>query len=396
MNKKAILSVVLSSLLVWGLYPPTAGYASKNSIKKINRELADLRAKKRAQQSEMRKIENKLEDIKRERGELENELMAIDIKLDNAQKQLEKLNKQIDTTTEKVVEAQVQLDEAIERVAKREDLLKTRVKTMYKRGPVSYTEVLLGSSDFGDFLTRMEGLKVIVEQDTRILEDNIRDKEIIEKKKKEKEEHLAQLENMYEDVENLKAQLAQQQKRNLAVKKELQKQEHKYHEILEEEEEKLQEIVNLEAAKVAERSRLSSVSSYTGGRLGLPIAAGSFRFTSGFGSRKDPITGSVASHNGLDLAAPRGTDILAAEDGIVVFAGVSRGYGNTVVIQHNQEIRTLYAHIREGGIKVSVGQAVKRGEKIAEVGSTGRSTGNHLHFTVYKNGKAVDPAPYIR
>lgn len=87
---------------------------------------------------------------------------------------------------------------------------------------------------------------------------------------------------------------------------------------------------------------------------------------------------------------------MAAERGIVIFAGYNRGYGNTVMIKHNEEITTLYAHIREGGIKVKVGQVVDRGQKIAEVGSTGRSTGNHLHFTVYRNDVAVNPAPFLR
>ncbi|MFX9791825.1 M23 family metallopeptidase, partial [Acinetobacter baumannii] len=85
------------------------------------------------------------------------------------------------------------------------------------------------------------------------------------------------------------------------------------------------------------------------------------------------------------MAAPRSTPIFAAADGIVIFASYSRGFGNTVMIKHNSQITTLYGHIREGGIKVKVGQVVKRGDKIAEVGSTGRSTGNHVHFTVYKN-----------
>ncbi|WP_139491217.1 murein hydrolase activator EnvC family protein [Brevibacillus dissolubilis] len=396
MRNKVTLAVVMASMLAWGVIPAPAGYASKTSLSKINKEIAEIRAQKKAQQNNVKAIESQIATIKKERGVLEQELVVIDTKRNDIQRKIDKLDQDIEATTKKAIEAQEKLDESIERVAQREILLKTRIKTMYKRGNVSYLEVLLGSSDFGDFLTRMQGLRMIVENDTRILEDNIQDKQAVEKHQQEVEGLLANYKQMFAESEDLKAELDHQFEKSKVIKAELEKQEEHLHEIEEEEEQRLIELVQMEASKVAERKRLESVSKYKGGRLGLPIASGSFRFTSGFGMRSDPFTGRSAGHNGLDMAAPRGTTIYAAEDGIVVFASYMRGFGNTVVIQHNQEIRTLYGHIREGGIKVSVGQAVKRGQKIAEVGSTGRSTGNHLHFTVYKNNRAVDPAPYIR
>lgn len=398
MRKKLLLSVILTSLLVVSAAPPLVSLAASksSSLEKINRELAEIRKKKQSQQQNLKNIQNQINAVKKQKKDLQNELMAIDLRRNETQEKLEKLENSIKETEEKAVQAQTALDEAEERVAKRESLLKTRVKSMYERGSVSYLEVLLGSSDFGDFLTRMQGIQLILEQDTKILEDNIKDKETIAKKKQEIEQHLANFENLYAQAEDLKAQLDQQYKQSMVVKAELQEQENELHEIEEQEEQQLLAIARQEAAKVAERSRLQAVSNYSGGKLGLPIAAGSFRFTSGFGMRRDPFTGRSAGHNGLDMAAPKGTPIYAAEAGIVIFAGYNRGFGNTVMIKHNEQITTLYAHIREGGIKVKVGQAVKRGQKIAEVGSTGRSTGNHLHFTVYKNDVAVDPSPYLR
>jgi len=399
MRKKILLSVLLASLLAGTAAPASIGWAaSKASLEKINRELAAIKKQKQAQQQQIKAIENKISSIKRQRAELENELMQLDLRRNEMQKKLDKLERQMEETKGKAADAQDQLDQAEERVAKRENLLKTRVKSMYERGSVSYMEVLLGSTSFGDFLTRMQGLRLILEQDTRILEDNIRDKELIAKKKKEIEQQLKVFANMYAEAENLKAQLDQQFKRSAVVKAELQEQEQELHEIEEEEEQKLIEIARKEASKYAEKLRMmqSGTSPYRGGKLGLPIAEGQFRFTSGFGMRRDPFTGRSAGHNGLDMAAPLGTPILAAEKGVVIFAGYSRGFGNTVMIKHNEEITTLYAHIREGGIKVKVGQMVDRGDKIAEVGSTGRSTGNHLHFTVYRNDVAVNPAPFLR
>lgn len=396
MKKKLLLSVVVTSLLIGTASPGTVGWAASKSLNKINAELSAIRKKREAKKQQLKQIENKISNIKKQRKDLENELMAIDLRRNDTQKKIDNLEKKIDETKEKAVQAQEQLDQATERVAKREGLLKTRVKSMYERGTVSYLDVLLGSNDFGDFLTRAQGIQMILDQDTRILEDNIKDKETISKKKAEVEQHLATYGNMYAEAEDLKEQLDQQFKQSTVIKAELAKQEDQLHEIEEQEEQQLLALVREESAKVAERARLQSVSNYKGGRLGVPLPAGSFRISSGFGYRKDPFTGRSAGHNGLDMAAQKGTSIYAAEAGIVVYASYYSGFGNTVMIQHNDQIKTLYGHIREGGIKVKVGQAVKKGDKIAEVGSTGRSTGNHLHFTVYKNDVAVDPTPYIR
>jgi len=324
--------------------------------------------------------------------------MQIDLRRNETQKKLDKLETQMDDTKEKAAQAQDDLDEAKDRVAKRDILLKTRVKSMYERGNVSYLDVLLGSSDFGDFLTRMQGLQLILEQDTRILEENMRDKETIEVQKKEIDHQLTVYAGMFDEAENLKAELDKQYQHSLVVKAELKKKESALEEDLEQYGQALLASTREESAKYAERIRAMSASSsgYKGGKLGLPVADGQFRFSSGFGMRSDPFTGRSAGHNGVDMAAPKGTTIMAAADGVVIFAGYSNGFGNTVMIKHSAEITTLYGHIREGGIKVSVGQSVSRGQKIAEVGSTGRSTGNHVHFTVYKNDVAVNPMPYLK
>lgn len=399
MRKKVLLILLMTGLLTGSTIPANVGYAaSKSSLDKINRELKEIQKKKKDQQKQVKQTEQKIQSVHKQQKDLQTELMTIDLRRNEAQQKLDKLETQMDDTKEKAAEAQDRLDEAEDRVAKRESLLKTRVKAMYERGNVSYLDVLMGSSDFGDFLTRMAGIQMILEQDTRILEDNLRDKQTIEAKKKEIDHQLTVYAGMLDEAELLKDELDKQYKHSLVVKAELAKQEKELNEIREEEEQELLSIAKMESSKYAERVRAmsSGASGYKGGKLGLPIQSGTFTFTSGFGVRRDPFTGRSAGHNGVDLAAPKGTPILAAADGVVIFAGYSNGFGNTVMIKHSSEITTLYGHIREGGIKVSVGQEVKRGQKIAEVGSTGRSTGNHCHFTVYKNDVAVDPMPYLR
>ncbi|WP_170329196.1 DUF5930 domain-containing protein [Ruegeria arenilitoris] len=118
------------------------------------------------------------------------------------------------------------------------------------------------------------------------------------------------------------------------------------------------------------------------------------RFTSGFGTRRDPKTGGRRMHNGVDFAGPQGTDIFATADGVVTHAGWQSGFGRMVKIRHAFGIETLYAHNTK--IRVKVGQRVSRGEHIADMGSTGRSTGTHLHYEVRVNGKPVNPMTYIK
>lgn len=122
-----------------------------------------------------------------------------------------------------------------------------------------------------------------------------------------------------------------------------------------------------------------------------PVMGG--RFTSGFGPRRDPLRRRVAMHNGIDIAGPRGTPVLATADGIVTFAGRQRGYGNVIEIRHAFGFQTVYAHLDRVG--VTVGQQVQRGDRIGGMGSTGRSTGIHLHYEVRIDNEAVNPMKFI-
>ncbi len=124
-----------------------------------------------------------------------------------------------------------------------------------------------------------------------------------------------------------------------------------------------------------------------------PVRA-AVRFTSGYGTRRDPKTGGRRMHNGADFAGPSGTDIFATADGVVTHAGWQSGFGRLVKIKHAFGIETLYAHNTK--VRVKVGQRVSRGDHIADMGSTGRSTGTHLHYEVRVNGKPVNPMTYIK
>ena len=144
--------------------------------------------------------------------------------------------------------------------------------------------------------------------------------------------------------------------------------------------------------------RIADVDAYRRGIDRLPVArpvnAGSVRQTSGFGMRRHPLTGRSTMHNGLDWAGSRGTAILASADGVVKQAGRQGGYGNLVIIQHEFGIETYYAHLNS--VDVRAGQRVSRGQRIGGMGTTGASTGVHLHYEVRVNGRPVNPITYVR
>lgn len=124
---------------------------------------------------------------------------------------------------------------------------------------------------------------------------------------------------------------------------------------------------------------------------GLPVASG--YASSGFGRRLHPITGLSQHHRGIDFAGPRGTPVLAVADGVVIFSGRDGAYGNKVLIDHGNGYTTLYAHNHRN--RVQVGDRVRAGEQIADMGRTGSATGNHVHFEVWRNGIAVNPRQYL-
>jgi murein DD-endopeptidase MepM/ murein hydrolase activator NlpD len=124
------------------------------------------------------------------------------------------------------------------------------------------------------------------------------------------------------------------------------------------------------------------------------VLDGKARISSEYGMRKDPFNGEMAFHDGIDLAVKRGTDIMALKDGVVTFSGFKGGYGNTVIVRHEGGLETIYSHAARN--HVSEGQAVTAGTVLADVGSTGRSTGPHLHFEVRKDGRSVNPLPYLK
>jgi len=380
---------------------PDQGVAASSELSKINaqieklkKEMAEAEKAKKEREKELERVRNYQELGMAEVARLDSEIAATNKEIENLNKQIADIEENLRLTVEELIAAE-------ERVESRDALMKSRIQFMYMHGFVNYLDVLLSSTSFTDFLNRLDALQAIVTQDKSILAMNIADKMLVEQNKKNIEAQLDYVASLQEQTEKLLADLEVKKQDKMVAVASWEAKEQELEHISEEDERKIMELADEQAALVKKQRALQDeekrkkVSEYTGGQFTWPVPD-SQRITSYWGTRIHPITGKKHTHSGHDIGAPSGTKIVAAASGTVVLAQWYGGFGNTVIIEHKEGLRTLYGHIKNGGIKVKVGDVVEAGEKIAEVGSTGNSTGPHLHFGVYVNGKDVDPDPYLK
>ncbi|MCY9665064.1 peptidoglycan DD-metalloendopeptidase family protein [Paenibacillus alginolyticus] len=395
--KKKILPVVLTLGIAASLAVPCAGYAA-STTEKIDQQLTQLKKMKAQAQQKANDAQNQITKVQTEKDQATKDMNTLVNQVNEASKKLTKLNEEIDQVSTALADNAKQLDEAVARVETRDNMLKSRVRLMYMNGFVSYMDVVLSATSFSDFLNRIEALKSIVNQDKEILVANKKDKETVAQKKADTEQQLEKVKTLYADADALRDDLQAKEKAKEVKIASLTKQEKVLEDISEESDKQITQLAKQEAdlqAKKRAASNAKSPFTYSGGKLGYPLAVQA-PLTSDFTNRINPVTGRSESHKGIDLGAPKGTDILAAENGSVIYASWMNGYGNCVIVDHGNGLWTVYGHIMNDGIYVKVGDVVKRGQKIAGVGSTGQSTGNHLHFEVRKNEVPTDPKPFLR
>ncbi|KQX63807.1 MULTISPECIES: murein hydrolase activator EnvC family protein [unclassified Paenibacillus] len=395
--KKKILPVVLTLGIAASLAVPYAGYAA-STTEKIDQQLTQLKKMKAQAQQKANDAQNQITKVQTEKDQATKDMKTLVNQVNEASMKLTKLNEEIDQVSDTLADNAKQLDEAEARVESRDLMLKSRVRLMYMNGFVSYMDVVLSATSFSDFLNRIEALKSIVNQDKEILESNKKDKETVAQKKVDTEQQLEKVKALYADADDLRDDLKAKEKAKEVKIASLTKQEKVLEDISEESDKQITQLAKQEAdlqAKKRAASNAKSPFTYSGGKLGYPLAVQA-PLTSDFTNRINPVTGRAESHKGIDLGAPKGTDILAAENGSVIYASWMNGYGNCVIVDHGNGLWTVYGHIMNDGIYVKVGDLVKRGQKIAGVGSTGQSTGNHLHFEVRKNEVPTDPKPFLR
>lgn len=428
---KKIAAGLAVMLLAVTIFQPSNGYAKKTSIADIDKQLKQLQQEVQEAKAQQEKAASQTQEAQHYKNKTNLNLQYVLQQVDQVKGKMTEISTQISDTEESLKATATELDAAEARVASREELLGSRIRLMYTDGAVSYLDVLLSSTSFSDFLSRTDSLKMIVDQDQELLVQHKQDKQLVVEKKKELEGQYAQAKQLYTSLENQRSLLKEKEAEKQELIAYYDKQIQEGDELSEEQNEKLVKLASersaLEqekdklkaeeaarkaaaakaeaarraaaAAKKAAASKASSASSsseYAGGDGPFLLPVGSARISSSYGPRTHPITGEKGKvHTGVDFAVAQGTNIHAADSGTVILAEWWSGYGYCVIIDHGGGVWTLYGHIRKGGIKVSNGEKVSRGQVIAESGSTGNSTGPHLHFEVRVDGKTVNPMPYL-
>ena len=359
------------------------------SYMKVNAEtLEEEQSKIQAQKNE---AEQKLTYVQEDLSTSVVKIQELDDSIKNAEKEISSLDEQLKQMQTKIDENNKKIEEEQKKYEHNKKLSEERLVTMYETGEVSFLEVLLNSTGIVDFLNNYYSLRQLVEMDMELLTNIEHEKNEIEKTKKELEEQKSNLkvlrakqQQTYVTMENNKV-IQQNYMENLSVEEQkLQEQIQKY----KEEEARIENLILL-------ASNQEYSGNYTGGVMRWPIAKSGTYITSPYGEREHPIQGVIKKHTGIDIGnAGFGAPVIAAADGIVTMAGWYGGYGICVMINHGNGISTLYGHGQK--VLTTVGTEVKQGDLIMEVGSTGQSTGPHLHFEVRINGTPTNPLPYLK
>lgn len=415
---KKWISVVAVIVLAIGLVQPTQSFAAKKTIDQIDQELKALKEQAKQAQAKQDQAEKQGEIAQHYVNKNKNYLNDLLGQIKTVSDELASISKDISDSEEQLRQTAKELDETEQRIQERSKLLDNRVRLMYTDGAVSYLDVVLSSTSFSDFLDRIDTLTAIANQDKQLLEEHKKDKELVLQEQKNLEAGYAKTKKLYAEAESRKQVLADKEQEKQQLIAQYSDEVEENDDISSEQDKILVELVTKQAALEKEKNKIRAEQIYTykqqqaakaaaakkasevpastnyapgDGSLGLPV--GHARISSPFGYRIHPITGVKKLHAGVDFAVPIGTDVHAAEGGVVVLAEWYSGYGNAVIVDHGNNTWTLYGHLSK--FKVEKGDTVKRGQVVAESGNTGQSTGPHMHFEVRVNGEPTDPMPFL-
>lgn len=384
-------------------------------------------------------ISKKNTEIKSKKTTIEkitDQILALNAKINESNEQINRVIGQINKTTEEIDALRISIADLEKKIEERDVVLRERVRAMQvKGGQVSYLDVLLGANSFADFIDRFSAVNSLMDADRSIMEQQASDIAQLEEEKALVESKLAKQEAAKKELQNLRASLlAQKSDKNKLIdkleaeqqklaneKEKLEDDLHETHEISKDleakivtEQKRIAEIARqAEIARKAAAAQAAKDKQNSGGSGGSssylpPVSNGTWTkpasgtYTSSFGWRTHPIYGTQRQHRGADIANSTGTSVVSAGDGVVSHAGPMGTYGNVIMVTHSidgQIFTTVYAHL--SSINTSAGQQVAKGQFIGKIGTTGASTGPHLHFEMHignwsaSGPSAVNPLRYV-
>ena len=383
MNRKTLrwISLAIAVVFLFGtvasiLFEFAYAETTQQKINKAEQSKKDAQQKLNAANDKKVKTLAEKERLEKEAGEL--------------QTKIESLDKTIAETKESLAVEEQKLEVATEKANAKYDIFKERFRVMCEHGDVSYIEMLLSAESFSDFVDKAEIMKEISQYDKAIFDEMDEARKQIEVSRDEILKLKETQEESAKSLESQKSALVKKQQEQAAYIKALESDTATYQRIIDEADAAM---ASLRASVSGSLSSSSGSAKYVGGEFTWPTPSCHY-ITSNFSPRrKNPVSGIYKRHTGTDIGASYGAAVVAANGGRVTLAGWNSGYGNCIIIDHGGGKATLYAHL--SAYSVSSGQSVSKGQRIGSVGSTGNSTGPHLHFEVLINGTAVDPMQYF-
>ena len=370
----------------------------KQSIANKQEAIDEATKLKKQLQSGLTDVKNVISGLEKSKSNLSAYISELDTTLSVAQAKILELNTLITDKEAEIKKTTEELNQAIKTEESQYEAMKARIRFIYEHGETMYLDLFMASQSFGDMINKADYIEELTAYDRRMLEKYQATREYVEVCKAQLEAEQVVLEEAKKDVEAeeeaLETLISEKQKEITAYENDISNREKLLAEYQAEVAAQEAEIKALEDALAAEKAALASATKrkYDGGMFAWP-ASSYTRISDDYGYRIHPILNVQQFHNGVDMAAPGGSPILAAYDGTVTAAAYSSTMGNYIMIDHGDNLYTIYMHASK--LYVSKGQEVVKGQKIAAVGTTGRSTGNHLHFSVRLNGSYVSPWNYL-